>query len=64
MLTCMVIKGNNQYAAAHYFAEADNYYAREGSGVWHGKGAAVLGLEGEIDQTVFSRLMGGQLPDG
>jgi len=52
--------------AAGYFA-ADNYYTAgeaETSGEWFGKGAALLGLEGKVDQAAFEALLEGTLPDG
>ena len=52
--------------AAGYFA-ADNYYTAgdaETSGEWFGKGAALLGLEGKVDQAAFEALLEGILPDG
>ncbi|AKK24982.1 MobF family relaxase [Pandoraea oxalativorans] len=64
MLNVTPIRGNNQYAAAHYFAAADDYYAKEHPGEWQGEGARALGLEGPIEQAQFSRLLDGQLPNG
>ncbi|VVE59120.1 MobF family relaxase [Pandoraea sputorum] len=64
MLNVTPIRGNNQYAAAHYFAAADDYYAKEHPGEWQGEGARVLGLEGPIEQAQFSRLLDGRLPNG
>lgn len=52
--------------AAGYFA-ADNYYAAgdaEHSGEWFGKGAAALGLTGQVDKESFEALLRGELPDG
>lgn len=64
MLNVTPIRGNNQYAAAHYFAAADDYYAKEHPGEWQGEGARMLGLEGPIEQAQFSRLLDGRLPNG
>lgn len=64
MLNVTPIRGNNQYAAAHYFAAGDDYYAKEHPGEWQGEGARALGLEGPIEQAQFSRLLDGQLPNG
>jgi conjugative relaxase-like TrwC/TraI family protein len=53
-------------AAASYFA-ADNYYASadaDRSGQWFGKGAAMLGLKGQVDTRSFDALLRGELPDG
>lgn len=52
--------------AANYFA-ADNYYTRadaDRSGIWVGKGAEALGLEGQIDAKTFGAVLKGFLPDG
>ncbi|CEE28090.1 MobF family relaxase [Xanthomonas citri] len=64
MLNVTSIRGNNQYAAAHYFSAADDYYAKENPGEWQGQGAQVLGLTGPVEQAQFSRLLDGQLPNG
>lgn len=64
MLNVTPIRGSNQYAAAHYFAAADDYYAKEHPGEWQGEGARALGLEGPIEQAQFSRLLDGRLPNG
>lgn len=64
MLNVTPIRGNNQYAAAHYFSSADDYYAKEHPGQWQGKGAAALGLDGPIDPTLFARMLAGKLPNG
>ncbi|AJP60149.1 AAA family ATPase (plasmid) [Pandoraea vervacti] len=64
MLNVTPIRGNNQYAAAHYFAAADDYYAKEHPGEWQGQGAQALGLTGPIEQTQFARLLDGRLPNG
>ncbi|AKM33200.1 AAA family ATPase (plasmid) [Pandoraea faecigallinarum] len=64
MLNVTPIRGNNQYAAAHYFAAADDYYAKDHPGEWQGEGARLLGLTGPIEQAQFSRLLDGRLPNG
>lgn len=64
MLNVTSIRGNNQYAAAHYFSSADDYYGKENPGEWQGKGAETLGLVGAVDQNELSRLLNGQLPNG
>ncbi|MBE0317703.1 MobF family relaxase [Xanthomonas citri] len=64
MLNVTPIRGNNQYAAAHYFSAADDYYAKENPGEWQGQGAQVLGLTGPVEQAQLSRLLDGQLPNG
>ena len=64
MLTLKSIVGSNQYAAANYFSEADDYYSKEEPGQWQGLGAQALGLTGPVDVRAFSRLLDGQLPNG
>ncbi|RWA36899.1 MobF family relaxase [Xylella fastidiosa] len=66
MLNVTLIRGNNQYAAAHYFSAADDYYAKdkENIGEWQGQGAQALGLTGPVEQMQLSRLLDGQLPNG
>ncbi|EKS72411.1 putative traC, type IV secretion system [Burkholderia sp. SJ98] len=64
MLNVTPIRGHNQYAAAHYFSSADDYYAKENPGEWQGEGARLLGLAGPIEQAQLSRLLDGQLPNG
>lgn len=64
MLNVTPIRGNNQYAAAHYFSAADDYYAKENPGEWQGEGARALGLAGPVEQAQLSRLLDGQLPNG
>ncbi|MVW78080.1 conjugative relaxase [Bordetella sp. 02P26C-1] len=52
-------------AASYYEDGADDYHAKDGeSSEWQGKGAAKLGLRGEIDRTRFRELLAGQIaPD-
>lgn len=53
-------------AAAAYFA-ADNYYTgadADRSGIWTGKGAERLGLEGRVSAEQFDALLRGELPGG
>ncbi len=64
MLNVTQIRGNNQYAAAHYFSAADDYYVKENPGEWQGQGAQTLGLTGPVEQARLSRLLDGQLPNG
>ncbi|SAK93688.1 ATPase AAA [Caballeronia hypogeia] len=64
MLNVTPIRGNNQYAAAHYFSAADDYYAKDNPGEWQGHGAQILGLTGPVEQAQLSRLLDGQLPNG
>jgi len=64
MLNATLIRGNNQYAAAHYFSSADDYYSKENPGQWQGIGAIALELNGSIEPGQFARLLNGQLPNG
>ncbi|WIN10157.1 MULTISPECIES: MobF family relaxase [Pseudomonas] len=64
MLNVTLIKGNNAYAAAHYFSAADDYYAKDNMGEWQGVGAERLGLVGDIEQAELARLLNGRLPNG
>lgn len=52
--------------AASYFAKDDYYTGEHASEVsaWGGRGAAELGLVGEVDKQVFEDLLNGRLPDG
>src|SRR6267143_1210642 len=50
--------------AAHYFSPQDDYYTKEGGGVWLGRGAQELGLDGKVDQARFRTLLEGRLPNG
>ncbi len=54
--------------AASYFQKDDYYVGKdtgpEAEGVWWGKGAATLGLEGAVDKDAFKDLLDGKLPDG
>lgn len=52
--------------AAQYYA-TDNYYTvDEGLAMssWEGRGAAALGLTGQVDARTFSDVLAGRLPDG
>jgi len=54
--------------AAKYYTKAD-YYSKEEPNVdiksnWYGKGAELLGLSGEVDMKMFSKLLEGNLPNG
>lgn len=52
--------------AANYFAKDDFYVGEHASEVsaWGGRGAADLGLVGEVDKQVFEDLLKGKLPNG
>src|SRR5258708_5217900 len=62
MLTHHAIE--NASSASHYFSAQDDYYSKEGHGVWLGVGAEKLGLGGEVDAARFRALLDGTLPDG
>ena len=62
MLTHHAIQ--NAGSASHYFSAQDDYYSKEGHGVWLGVGAEKLGLGGEVDAARFRALLDGKLPDG
>lgn len=64
MFNVTLVKGDNQYAAAHYFSAADDYYHKDNLGEWQGEGAERLGLEGAIEQAELARLLAGRLPNG
>ncbi|ONT20507.1 AAA family ATPase, partial [Burkholderia cenocepacia] len=51
--------------ALHYFSK-DNYYTTDQGlehSAWFGKGAATLGLNGQVDRNVFFKLLSGQVGD-
>jgi len=54
----------NAGRASHYFSAQDDYYSKEGHGVWMGRGAEKLGLRGEVDAARFRALLEGRLPNG
>ena len=51
-------------AGAYYVEALPNYYLDSGEpkGVWHGKGAELLGLEGEVIDGEFLKIMAGVHP--
>ncbi|WP_413168799.1 MobF family relaxase [Burkholderia latens] len=52
-------------AASYYEDGADDYYAKEGNAKeWQGEGAALLGLDGEIDSDRFKALLAGEVAPG
>jgi len=53
-------------AGAYYVEALPSYYLDSGEpkGIWHGNGAERLGLEGEIVDHEFLRIMAGQFPQG
>jgi conjugative relaxase-like TrwC/TraI family protein len=54
----------NAGRASHYFSAQDDYYSKEGRGIWLGLGARRLGLNGDVDPVRFRALLEGRLPDG
>lgn len=51
--------------ASYYEDSADDYYAKEGEAKqWHGKGAEILGLTGDVDKQRFRELLAGRLGPG
>lgn len=64
MLTFKLITDVAQ--CAHYFADGDldDYYAKESSGYWSGKGAEHLGLSGEVTTEAFTNVLKGRSADG
>ncbi len=55
--------------ASHYFFNKDDYYSKEGKlyekpSVWYGKGAELLGLNGNVNKKQFGDLLSGKLPNG
>ena len=62
MLTHHAIE--NAGRASHYFSAQDDYYSKEGHGVWMGRGAERLSLQDAVDAAQFRSLLEGRLPDG
>lgn len=67
MLSTKTLTSSGQ--ASHYFMGTDNYYAKDSieakeQSAWYGKGATLLGLEGNIDSEKFNELLEGRLPTG
>jgi conjugative relaxase-like TrwC/TraI family protein len=55
-----IVQQSNAEAAKRYYSQAD-YYLAEGEalelrGNWGGKGAAMLGLSGQVDRASFEAL--------
>src|SRR6266568_2892886 len=63
MLTHKILTRQDVNRAASYYEDgADDYYAKEGeASEWQGKGAAALGLSGEVDSRRFRELLAGQV---
>lgn len=66
MLTHKVLTRQDVGDVASYYGDAaDDYYAKDGEAqVWQGKGAALLGLVGEVDADRFRQLLAGQVEPG
>lgn len=62
MLSVTLIKSKGYYVNL----SAEDYYQKGGEplGKWHGKGAAFLGLAGQIQEQEFSNVIDGFSPDG
>ncbi|MFS7223080.1 MobF family relaxase, partial [Rahnella inusitata] len=59
-----VSKVKNTAQAASYYNSPDQYYDKDSGGVtsrWGGKGAEILGLEGEVGSDDFNRLLEGRI---
>ncbi|MBU4610322.1 relaxase domain-containing protein [Achromobacter sp. GG226] len=48
-------------AKRYYVDQKDDYYSKEGASQWHGKGAAALGLQGEVTPEDFVGALRGEL---
>ncbi len=64
----MLSIGASAAQGASYY-EHDGYYAKDdpkhkSASAWAGKGAAELGLDGEVDADVFRAVLEGKVPDG
>lgn len=64
-----MVQSNSAEGAKRYFTEGltrEDYYAGDATerGMWGGKGARSLGLQGEVDRDAFVRLCDNQRPDG
>ena len=64
----MLSIGASAAQGASYY-EHDGYYAKDdpkhkSASAWAGKGAAELGLDGEVDADVFRTVLEGKVPDG
>ncbi len=64
-MTARVTTLKGPAAGAYYVEALPRYYldAGEPKGVWHGRGAGLLGLAGEVVDDEFLRVMAGLDPD-
>jgi len=64
MVATLIDLTNPDDALSYY--EADEYYVGDAKApsAWHGRGAAKLGLRGEVDPEAFAASLHGKLPDG
>jgi conjugative relaxase-like TrwC/TraI family protein len=52
-----IIQNNSAAGAKHYYSTSDYYtQGQELAGTWHGQGAELLGLSGEVDKQSWDRL--------
>ncbi len=64
-MTARVTTLKGPAAGAYYVEQLPNYYLDSGEprGVWHGRGAELLGLYGEVDNDAFLALLTGADPN-
>jgi len=61
----MSISQVSSAGAASSYYQGDNYYAKDGEGVWFGKGAENFKLAGlSVEPNSFKNIMTGELPNG
>ncbi|GEM_PF-724572 len=65
-MTARVTTLKGPEAGAYYVEALPSYYLDSGepAGIWHGTGAQLLGLEGQVVDEQFLRVMAGLTPDG
>jgi conjugative relaxase-like TrwC/TraI family protein len=65
-MTARVTTLKGPEAGTYYVEALPSYYLDSGepAGIWHGTGAQLLGLEGQVVDEQFLRVMGGLTPDG
>lgn len=62
LLTAKVITGST-VNVNKYYNNVDDYYEKEGAGIWYGKGAELLGLSGVVDKNLFVDALDGKHGD-